>query len=56
MKQMTKILVKNSMVSIDTMFIDETKIEANANKYSFTKKHLKKSKNKADRKDTVGDR
>ena len=47
MEQMTALLVEWGFVSLTTVFIDGTKIEANANKYSFVwKKSTEKSMKK----------
>jgi transposase len=47
LEQMTTLLVKWGFVSLESVFIDGTKIEANANRYSFVwKKSTEKSRTK----------
>ena len=47
LEQMTAFLVKWGFVSLESVFIDGTKIEANANRYSFVwKKSTEKSRTK----------
>ena len=37
--ELNKIIIKEEQITFDTLFIDGTKLEANANKYSFVWKN-----------------